>query len=60
MCGNITDTLDIIRTHREGKQLNTMEKYDIYKISKNNLQMNDTHIAQYSEHCRKQTPSIST
>jgi hypothetical protein len=30
------------RTHRKGKHLNTLEKYYIYKVSKDNLQMNDT------------------
>jgi hypothetical protein len=40
--GTITHTLDIIGTHRKGKRLNTLEKYYIYKISKDNLQMNDT------------------
>jgi hypothetical protein len=37
----IADTMDIIKTHRKGKHLNTLEKYHIYKISKDNLQMND-------------------
>jgi hypothetical protein len=37
--------MDIIRTHKKGKHLNTLEKYHIYnKISKNNLHMNDTNI----------------
>jgi hypothetical protein len=40
----ITDTMDIIRIYRKGKHLNTLEKYHTYKISKNNLQMNDTNI----------------
>jgi hypothetical protein len=40
--GTITDTMDIIRTHRKGKHLNTLEKYHIYKISRENIQMNDT------------------
>jgi hypothetical protein len=33
--GNITDTIDIIKTEKKGKHLNTLEKYHIYKISKN-------------------------
>jgi hypothetical protein len=41
--GTITDTTDVIRRGREGRQ-NTLEKYRIYKISRNNLHMNDTHI----------------
>jgi hypothetical protein len=42
--GIITDTMDIIRTGGKGRYLNTLEKYHIYKISRNNLHMNDTHI----------------
>jgi hypothetical protein len=42
--GIITDIVDITRTHRKGKHLNTVGKYHIYKVSKNNLQMNDTDI----------------
>jgi hypothetical protein len=34
--------MGIIRTHRKGKRLNTLEKYHINKISKDNLKMNDT------------------
>jgi hypothetical protein len=34
--------MDIIRTHGEVKHLNTWEKYYIYEVSKDNLQMNDT------------------
>jgi hypothetical protein len=40
--GTITDTMDIIRTHRKGKHLNTLEKYYIYKVNRDNFQMNDT------------------
>jgi hypothetical protein len=36
--------MGIIRTERKGKHLNTLEKYHIYMISKNTLQMNDTDI----------------
>jgi hypothetical protein len=46
--GTITDTMDVIRTGRKGKHLNTLEKYYIYKISKNNVHMNDTHIKAYN------------
>jgi hypothetical protein len=42
--GIIKDTVDIVRTHKKGKHLNTLEKYHIYIISKNNLHMNDTNI----------------
>jgi hypothetical protein len=36
--------MDIIRTGRKGRHLNTLEKYRIYKIIRNNLHKNDTHI----------------
>jgi hypothetical protein len=42
--GTITDTMDVIRTGRKSRDLNTLERYHIYKISRNNLHMNDTHI----------------
>jgi hypothetical protein len=42
--GTITDTVDIIRMGRKGRHLNTLERYHIYKINRNNLRMNDTYI----------------
>jgi hypothetical protein len=33
--------MDIIRKGKKGKLLNTLEKYYIHKIRKNNLHMND-------------------
>jgi hypothetical protein len=49
-CGNITDTMDIIRTEKKGKHLNTLGKYHIrvYKISKNKVHMYDTYIDIYN------------
>jgi hypothetical protein len=41
--GTVTDTMDVIRTGRKGRHLNNLEKYHIYKISRENLHMNDTH-----------------
>jgi hypothetical protein len=41
--GTITDTVDVIRTGRERKYLNTLEKYYIYEISRDNLHTNNTH-----------------
>jgi hypothetical protein len=38
------DTMDVVTTGRKGKQLNTLEKYHIYKTSRENLHLNDTHI----------------
>jgi hypothetical protein len=43
-CGTITDIMDVIRTGREGRHLNALERYQIYKISRNSLHMNNTHI----------------
>jgi hypothetical protein len=34
--GTIIDTMGIIRTHKKGNHLNTLEKHHIHKISKNN------------------------
>jgi hypothetical protein len=42
----ITDTIDIIKTGRKGKCLNTIEKYP--RISKDNLHMNDMYIDAYN------------
>jgi hypothetical protein len=40
--------MDIIKTAKKGKHLNTLEKYYIYKLNKNKLHMNDTHIDTYN------------
>jgi hypothetical protein len=40
----MTDIMDIITTGRKGKHLNTLDRYHIYKISRENLHMNDRHI----------------
>jgi hypothetical protein len=40
----VTDTMDVIRTGRKDRHLYILEKYHIYKISMNNLHINDTHI----------------
>jgi hypothetical protein len=42
--GNIADTMKVLKTEKKGKHLNTLEKYHIYKTSKEGLQMNDTYI----------------
>jgi hypothetical protein len=41
--GTINVTMDIIMKGKKGKHLNTLGKYYIHKISKNNLHMNDTY-----------------
>jgi hypothetical protein len=51
--GTITDTMEIMKTESKGRYLNTLERYYIYEISKDNLHMNDTnliHIIPYSSH----------
>jgi hypothetical protein len=40
----ITDTMDVIRIGRKSRHLNTLERYQIYEVYKNNLHMNDVHI----------------
>jgi hypothetical protein len=40
--GTVRDTMDVIRTGRNGRHFNTLEKYHIYRINSNNLHMNDT------------------
>jgi hypothetical protein len=42
--GTITDTMEIMKTERKGRYLNTLERYYIYEISKDNLHMNDRNI----------------
>jgi hypothetical protein len=46
--GTITDTMDIIKTGRKGKHLNTLEKYYFCRISKDSLHKNDTQIDTYN------------
>jgi hypothetical protein len=55
--GTVADTMDIIRMRRKGRYLNTLEKYHIYKISRNNLHMNDTskRTILYFKHCMSST-----
>jgi hypothetical protein len=36
--------MEIIKTERKGWYFNTLERYYIYEISKDNLHMNDTNI----------------
>jgi hypothetical protein len=40
--GPITDTMDIIKTHKKGKHINTLEKHHIHKLYKNNLHINES------------------
>jgi hypothetical protein len=36
--------MEIIKSERKGRYLNTLERYYIYEIGKDNLHMNDTNI----------------
>jgi hypothetical protein len=54
--GNISDTMDVIKTERKGKNMNTLERYHTHKISKNKLHMNYSYIdttTRYSKYYRK-------
>jgi hypothetical protein len=37
-------TMEVITTGKQGKHLNTLERYHIYKINREGLYMNDVHI----------------
>jgi hypothetical protein len=45
---SITNTMNIIRTQKKAKHLNTLEKYHIHKISKSRLHMNDPYVDIYN------------
>jgi hypothetical protein len=40
--------MEIMETERKGKHSNTLERYHIYKASKDKIQMNDTNIDIYN------------
>jgi hypothetical protein len=40
--------MEVITPGKKGKQLNTLEKYYIYNVSKNKLHMNDTNTDTYN------------
>jgi hypothetical protein len=40
--------MEIIKIERKGKHLNTLERYHIYKISKEGIHMNDMHDETYN------------
>jgi hypothetical protein len=48
MHGTIRDTIAIVDTGKKSRQLNTLEKYHIYRISKDKLQTNGMHINTYN------------
>jgi hypothetical protein len=59
--GTITDIMEIIKTGKKGRHLNTLEKYHVYRISKDNLHMNDTYTytTPYLKHRVNSTPDSS-
>jgi hypothetical protein len=56
--GTICDTLDVITMGRKGKHLNTLERYRIYKISKDSLHMNDIYKRHTQPHIRNITRAL--
>jgi hypothetical protein len=46
--GTVTYTVDVTRRGRKGRHLNILEKYHIYKLSRDNLHMNDIYIDIYN------------
>jgi hypothetical protein len=45
---HIENVITITKTAKQGQYLSSVEKYRIYKITKQNLQMNDSHTDTYS------------
>jgi hypothetical protein len=56
--GTIADTMDIITTRRKRNRLNTLERYHIYKISKDNLHINDKIYRYTQPHIRDITRAL--
>jgi hypothetical protein len=46
--GKIEETMDVIHVTGKGRLLNTLERFYIYDLSKNKLQMNDTYTDTYN------------
>jgi hypothetical protein len=42
------DTLDILHIERKGSLMNTLERFHIYKLSRENMHMNDTYADSYN------------
>jgi hypothetical protein len=51
------DTLDILHIERKGPLMNTLERFHIYKLSKENMHMNHTYGDMYNKQTNKQTNS---
>jgi hypothetical protein len=37
------DTMEVLHLNRKGQLMNTWERFHIYKLTKDGLQLNDTH-----------------
>jgi hypothetical protein len=46
--GPITDTMDILHIEKKGRLMNTWEQFYIHKLSKNNIQRNNTYTDIYN------------
>jgi hypothetical protein len=45
------DTMDILHIERKGPLINTLERFHIYNLSKENIQMNDINADTYNPIC---------
>jgi hypothetical protein len=48
MYGTTEDTLSILHQKKKGLLLNTLEQFHIHKLTKENLQLNDTQTDTYN------------
>jgi hypothetical protein len=46
--GTIEDTLNILHFEKKGPLINTLKQFHIHKLSKDNLQLNDTYTDTYN------------
>jgi hypothetical protein len=46
--GTIEDTLNILHLEKKGPLMNTLEQFHIYRLSKDNLHLNDTYTDTYN------------
>jgi hypothetical protein len=42
-CGTIDQTMEVLHVENKGYRLNTLEKFEIYKLKQDNLQLNDAY-----------------
>jgi predicted GIY-YIG superfamily endonuclease len=46
--GPIEDTMEVLHLDRKGQKLNTWERFYIYKLGKDGIQLNDTYADSYN------------